>query len=68
MDNDVSTKILDYCDGLLTSSELMQKVMKKLKVGKTTVKKRIRKLKERGFIVGEKRGKEIYYDKSGLYD
>lgn len=64
----VSNLILDYADDSLAYSELVEKVMKKQKVGERTVKGRIAKLKEMGFLVSRRQGREVYYEKSDLFE
>ena len=64
----ISAKILDYSDGSLSYSKLVEKVSKELGVAEITVMKKISELKEMGFLVTERKGKEVYYDKSGLFE
>jgi len=64
----VFAKILDYSDGSLSYSELCEKISKELGVAEITVKKKVSELKEMGFIVTERKGREVYYAKSGLFE
>jgi len=61
-------KILDFSDGSLTSSDLQKKVAKKMGVAEITVRKKISELREMGFLVAKKEGREVYYEKSDLFD
>jgi DNA-binding transcriptional ArsR family regulator len=64
----ISAKILDYSDASLSYSKLVEKVSKELGVAEITVMKKISELKEMGFLVSERKGREVYYDKSGLFE
>jgi DNA-binding transcriptional regulator PaaX len=64
----IAAKILDYSDGSLSYSKLVEKVSKELGVSEVTVRKKIAELKEMGFLVTERKGREVYYDKSGLFE
>ena len=61
-------KILDFCDGSLSYSDLCEKVSKELGVAEITVMKKISELKEMGFLITERRGRKVYYDTSGLFE
>jgi len=60
--------ILDLADGSLASSQMNEKVQEKTKVSERTVKGRIAQLLEKGALNSIRKGKEVYYEKSGLYD
>jgi len=62
----VLSKILGYADGSLAYSDLSKKVSEELKVADITVKKKISTLKEMGFLVTRKEGRNVYYENSGL--
>lgn len=64
----VSRTILDLADGSLSSSQLKEKVMAQTKVSKPTVQRRITWLVEKGALTLIRKGNEIYYENSGLYD
>lgn len=64
----VFSKILDCSDGSLTYSELCKKVAKKIGVAEITVRRKISQLKEMGFLIARKEGREVYYEKSDLFD
>lgn len=64
----ISAKILDYSDGSLSYSKLVEKVSKELGVAEITVMKKISELKEMGFLVTERKGRKVLYDKSGLFE
>lgn len=64
----VFAKILDYSDGSLSYSELCEKVSKELGVAEITVKRKVSELKEMGFLVAERKGRQVYYNTSGLFE
>lgn len=64
----ISAKILDYSDGSLSYSELIEKVSKELGIAEITVMKKISELKGMGFLVTERKGRKVIYDKSGLFE
>lgn len=64
----VFAKILDYSDGSLSYSELCEKISKELGVAEITVMKKISELKEMGFLVTQRKGKQVYYATSGLFE
>jgi biotin operon repressor len=64
----VASKILETADGSLTYSDLSEKVATDLGIAKITVKKRISTLKELGILIINRKGKESYYENSGLLD
>jgi len=59
--------VLDTANASLSSSELKQKVKEQTQVSEGTIKNRIAVLMEKGGLTAVKKGKEIYYDDSGLY-
>jgi len=64
----VFAKILDYSDGSLSYSEICEKVSKELGIAEITVMKKVSELKEMGFLITERKGKKVYYAKSGLFE
>jgi len=64
----VAAKILDYSDGSMSYSEISEKVSSELGVAEITVRKKITNLREMGFLVTERRGRQVYYDTSGLFE
>ena len=64
----VAAKILDYSDGSMSYSEISEKVSSELGVAEITVKKKITDLREMGFLVTERRGRQVYYETSGLFE
>jgi len=67
-DDRVFAKILDYSDGSLSYSKLCEKVSKELGVAEITVRKKVSELKETGFLVTERKGRQVYYATSGLFE
>lgn len=63
----VFDKIVSYSDGTLSYSELCEKISKELGVAEITVMKKLSELKEMGFLVTERKGKQVYYKSSGLF-
>jgi len=64
----VSSRILTYSDGSLSYSDMCKKVSDELGVAEITVKKKVAELKEMGFLATERRGKQVYYNQSGLLE
>jgi len=64
----VFAKILDYSDGSLSYSEMCEKVSNELGVAEITVKRKVSELKEMGFLVTERKGRQVYYASSGLFE
>jgi DNA-binding transcriptional ArsR family regulator len=64
----IAAKILDYSDGSLSYSKLVEKTSKEFGVAEITVMKKISELRDMGFLVTERKGREVYYDKSGLFE
>lgn len=60
--------IMNFSDGSLTYSDICKKVSVELNVAEITVKKKVAELKEMGFLVSERRGKQVYYLQSGLFE
>lgn len=64
----VSAKILDYADGSLNYSDLSERVSEELGVAEITVKRKISDLREMGFLISRREGREVYYENSGLFE
>jgi DNA-binding transcriptional ArsR family regulator len=64
----VFAKILEYSNGSLSYSELSEKISKELGVAEITVKKKLSSLKEMGFLVSERKGNQVYYTTSGIFE
>jgi DNA-binding transcriptional ArsR family regulator len=64
----VFAKILDYSDRSLSYSDLCEKISEELSVAEITVMKKISELKEMGFLVTQRKGKQVYYGQSGLFE
>ena len=67
-DDPIYSKLVELADGTLSSSELAQKVAKETNSAEITVKVRLAKLKEMGFLVARRLGREVFYEKSGLFE
>jgi Fic family protein len=64
----VAQAALDLADGFLTASQIKEKVALQTHVSEKTVERRLIELVEKGVLVASRKGKEIYYSNSGLYD
>jgi len=64
----VAQAILALANGLLSSLQLKEKVTEQTKVSEKTVQRRIVDLVEKGAITPIRKGTEVYYEDSGLYD
>ena len=64
----VYAKILKYSDESLGYSEMCDKISEELGVAKMTVMKKVSKLKDMGFLVTNRRGRKVYYARSGLFE
>lgn len=64
----VSARILELADGTLTYSELSKKVAEEMGVAEITVKRKISRLREMGFLIIRREGKQVFYENSGLFE
>ncbi|MCW3130703.1 MAG: BlaI/MecI/CopY family transcriptional regulator [Methanophagales archaeon] len=64
----VFSKILEYADGSLSYSELSKKVADETKFAEITVKQKLSALKDKGVLITKRKGREVYYENSGLLD
>jgi DNA-binding HxlR family transcriptional regulator len=60
--------ILDLADGSLSSSQIKQKVNAQTNVSERTIARRMADLVEKGALNVIRKGNEIYYENSGLYE
>jgi hypothetical protein len=60
--------ILDLADGTISSTQMNLKVQEKTKLSERTIQNRIADLVEKGALTPFRKGKELYYENSGLYD
>jgi DNA-binding transcriptional ArsR family regulator len=68
MSDPVYSKILEYADGSLNRVTLTEKVAKEASVAEITVKRRISRLGDMGFLVSRREGRDVYYENSGLFE
>ena len=61
----VSARILELADGTLTYSELSKKVAEEMGVAEITVKRKISRLREMGFLIIRREGRQVFYENSG---
>lgn len=64
----IAVKIMEIADGSITYTDLSKKVATDLGVAEITVKKKISDMKELGILSINRKGKEAYYENSGLLD
>lgn len=64
----ILAKILELADGTLTYSDLSKKVSDEMGVADITVKKKISRLREMGFLIARREGRLVYYENSGLFE
>jgi len=64
----IYSKILEYADGSLSYSALAKKVAEDTESAEITVKLKISRLKEMGLLVSIRKGREVYYRNSGLFE
>ena len=64
----VSVRILELADGTITYSDLSKKISEEMGVAEITVKKKISRLREMGFLIARREGRQVYYENSGLFE
>ena len=64
----VACSILEFADGSLPVKSLKEKVIQSTKVSEKTVRNRIYELGDKGALTVNRKGKESFYENSGLYD
>lgn len=64
----VSSKILEFADGSLSYSDLSRKVADDTESAEITVKLKISELRNTGLLVSRRKGREVYYENSGLLE
>jgi len=64
----VATKILELADEPITYSDLVRKVSTETGAAEITVKRKISRLKEMGFLMSRREGREVYYENTGLIE
>ena len=64
----VATKILELADKPITYSDLVRKVSTETGAAEITVKKKISKLKEMGFLMSRREGRKVYYENTSLIE
>ena len=67
-DDKVYSKIMETLQEPLTHGDLCKKVADELAMAEITVRKKIAELKNWGLLKTVKKGREVYYEKSGLVD
>jgi len=68
MKDKVARAIVSKADGTITYSDLAKKVAEELIVAEITVKKKISDLKSLGVIIGLRKGREVFYQISTLFE
>jgi DNA-binding transcriptional ArsR family regulator len=64
----VSSKVLELADGTLSAISFKQKIANETKVSEKTVERRISELLDMGALFTIRKGREIFYENSGLLD
>lgn len=64
----VSRALFSSVDGVLSYSQLTDKVAKQTNKSERTVQRRIAELIEKGALTPVRKGNEVCYENSGLYD
>jgi biotin operon repressor len=64
----VYVRILEIADSSLSYSDICKKLHDELAVAEITVKKKIAELRTMGFLIATRKGREVYYENSGLLD
>mgnify|MGYP000138418357 FL=1 len=64
----VATKILELANEPITYSDLVRKVSTETGTAEITVKRKISRLKEMGFLMSRREGREVYYENTGLIE
>ena len=64
----VARSILELADGSLSVKSLKEKVAKSTKVSEKTAERRIYELVDKGALIVNRKGRENFYETSGLYD
>ena len=64
----VARSILEFADGSLPVKSLKEKVIQSTELSEKTVRNRIYELCDKGALTVNRKGKENFYENSGLYD
>lgn len=64
----VCVRILELSDGTLPSNQFKQKISTETNVSEKTVQRSISELIDVGALIAVRKGREIYYQNSGLLD
>lgn len=67
-DDPIYSKLVEFADGTLSSTDLSTKVAEETSSAEITVKVRLAKLREMGFLVARREGRVVFYEKSGLFE
>ena len=64
----VYMRIREIADSSLSYSDICKKLHEELGVAEITVKKKIAELRAMGLLIATRKGREVYYENSGLLD
>lgn len=64
----VYMRILEILEEPLSYSDISKKLHDELGVAEITVKRKIADLRAMGFLIATRKGREVYYENSGLLD
>ena len=66
--DEVALKILEYADGTLSYSDIVKRVSEEIGISEVTVKRKISRLKEMGFLLAKRKGKQVFCHNSDLFE
>jgi biotin operon repressor len=64
----VYVRIMEIADSSFSYSDISKKLHDELGVAEITVKKKIAELKAMGLLIATRKGREVFYENSGLLD
>jgi len=64
----VYARIIEITNSPLSYSDIVNRLHDELGVAKITVKKKIAELKAMGLLIAMRKGREVYYEDSGILD
>jgi DNA-binding transcriptional regulator PaaX len=64
----VYTRMLEITDSPLSYSDIVKRLHKELGIAEITVKKKIAEMRAMGLLIATRKGREVYYENSGILD
>jgi biotin operon repressor len=68
MKDKIAKAIISNADGTVSYSDLAKQIAEDLGVAEITVKKKISDLKSMGILIGQRKGREVFYEVSTLFE